>query len=146
MQQRVVLEAHGWGMGKQKTQNRKTSRRFFVSLSLPNETQLLEYWQAECVCPQQRSARVPKTCCMQHCEGTEKLSLTYVGCRLFVYKSCRISSLRNPRKPATKWSRSTCTKGSRVRPTSRAYSNADPGHVRPTGAAVAVAAEDLFFV
>ncbi len=39
------------------------------------------------------------------------------------------------RKHATK--SSTCTKGSRVRPTSRAYGDADPGLVRPTAATAA---------
>ena len=37
---------------------------------------------------------------------------------------------------------STCTKGSRVRPTSRAYSDADPGLVCP--AAAAAASDNLF--
>ena len=46
---------------------------------LPNETQLNKYSWAECACPQQRSDRVPKTCCRWYCqpspptnEGTEK--------------------------------------------------------------------------
>ena len=53
-------------------------------------------------------------------------------------------SSRGTRKHTRK--SSTCTKGSRVRPTSRVYSDADPGLVCPTAAAAAAAADDFFLL
>ena len=61
------------------------------------------------------------------------------GCRFSVFNLCRTLSWEpgNTTKP------STCTKGLRVRPTSRAYSDANPGLVRPTAIAAVLLLEEL---
>ena len=126
-----------------------------VFLALPDETNSTStHGQNASV----RSGRIPQTCCRWYCqpsprtdEGTEKqdkLCCRWRRAEVVVAPATtrsvgHMSSYRffffelwETRKHTTK--SSTCTKGSWVKPTSRTYSDADPGLLCPTAAAANV--------
>ena len=133
----VCRHIHGWAMIK-KNRNVDYPNPFFQfcrTESNPTST------RRQCVCPQQRSVRVPSTCRRWYCqthpptgEGTGILSgrcrtavvmvapatksslcWTHIRCRFFVSKVCRHPSWGTRNRNHTLKS-STCTKGFRTIP------------------------------